>query len=171
MLERSSQHHNDPEKIAMSLFSMSDEREEIRQEKLKRMTQHSVQKRFLFYPEGHFKMIWDVVITLALVVVCFKTPADIAFAIGTSWNDMSNVVIDSLFMLDILVIFNSAFYNANYDLIDKRNEIVQNYISGWFLIDLLAVIPIDVIVDAASSVNKLVRVTRVSRLYRLVKLS
>ena len=81
-----------------------------------------------------------------------------------------DLVIDILFCLDIIVIFNSAFYNEDSEIIDDRKEIASSYLTGWFTIDLLAVIPFDSIINA-SDYNQLARVARVGRLYKLVKLT
>jgi hypothetical protein len=41
------------------------------------------------------------------------------------------------------VIFNTAFYNDDSEIIDDRKEIASSYARGWFSIDLLAIIPFD----------------------------
>ena len=41
---------------------------------------------------------------------------------------------------------------------------------GWFMIDFLAIVPFDIILNA-TQFNSLARVARVGRLYKLVKLS
>lgn len=57
--------------------------------------------------------------------------------------------IDFLFFIDIILIFNTAFYNEEMDLIDDRKKIFKSYIKGWFLIDFLAIVPFDVILNAS----------------------
>lgn len=78
--------------------------------------------------------------------------------------------VDILFGIDIIVIFNTAYYDLEVELIDDRKEIAKFYLSGWFTIDLLAIIPFDRIMNAADF-NQLARVARVGRLYKLVKLT
>ena len=51
---------------------------------------------------------------------------------------------DFIFLIDIFVNFNSAYYE-NDKLIDDRRKIVFNYLTGWFIIDLLAMLPIDLL--------------------------
>lgn len=79
-------------------------------------------------------------------------------------------VIDILFGLDVIIIFNSAYYDIETNLIDKRRQIAMNYVQGWFIIDILAIIPFDLILEA-TDFNQMIRVARVGRLYRLVKLT
>jgi len=58
-------------------------------------------------------------------------------------------VVDLLFLLDILVVFNTAYYDEDVDLVDDRKQIAKNYLKGWFTIDLLAIIPFDKIISSA----------------------
>jgi hypothetical protein len=43
------------------------------------------------------------------------------------------------------VIFNSAFYDSELNLIESRSEIFKWYMKGWFWIDFLAIVPFDLI--------------------------
>ena len=78
--------------------------------------------------------------------------------------------IDTLFMMDIIVIFNTAYYDEYLQIIDNRKLIVKQYLTGWFTIDILAIIPFNLILNATKT-NQLVRFARVGRLYKLVKLT
>lgn len=107
-------------------------------------------KPYIIYPENKKKGIWDVLITLVLLVSCIMTPLDIAFQgddVPTA-SFVFNTVIDVLFGIDVIVIFNTAYYNQDVDLIDSRRIISINYIKGWFTIDMLAIIPFDSIMNA-----------------------
>ena len=68
------------------------------------------------------------------------------------------------------MIFNSAYYDEETELIDDRKEIAKYYLKGWFTVDVLAIIPFDYILSEADF-NQLARVARVGRLYKLVKLT
>ena len=112
-----------------------------------RMTKRDTYKAFIIYPENKQKSAWDLFMTLILILTCIMTPLSIAF------NDLDNkksnngvyfdYVIDILFLIDILVIFNTAYYNEDSEIIDNRKEIASDYLKGWFIIDLLAIIPFD----------------------------
>ena len=54
-----------------------------------------------------------------------------------------NTTIDLLFVFDIIIIFNSAFYNEFNEILDDRKVIAKNYLTGWFTIDVVAIIPFD----------------------------
>ena len=81
-----------------------------------------------------------------------------------------NYVIDSLFLIDIIVIFNTAYLDEDLVLIEDRNEISCNYLRGWFFIDLLAIIPFDVFAGGSSNANGMVRLTRLGRMHKIIKL-
>jgi hypothetical protein len=67
------------------------------------------------------------------------------------------------------------------NIIDDRCEIACTYIKGWFMIDLMAVIPFEPIIamfmpketDGESGVdyNKFIRMSRMSKLYKLIKIT
>ena len=79
-------------------------------------------------------------------------------------------MVDILFTIDILVIYNSAFYDLNFILIESYKKIAFNYIRGWFFIDVLAVFPFDVILDNFTKINETARIVRLGRIYKVVKL-
>ena len=87
----------------------------VESEKIERMTRldNHEQDEWLFYPESNKKAGWDLFITFILLVSCFKSPYDIAFStdetIGA--NKIIDWVIDLLFFVDVVIIFNSGFYD------------------------------------------------------------
>lgn len=129
-------------------------------------------KTCIVYPEDPLKSYWDMLITLILMITCITTPMDIAFSennIGLS-IDYFSFFIDAMFLIDIIFIFNTAFYNSDMDIIDSRAAITKSYITGWFFIDFLAIVPFDIILNA-TQFNSMVRIARFGRLYKLVKLT
>lgn len=82
---------------------------------------------------------------------------------------MVDSIIDFLFLIDIIVNFFSAYYNEKYILIDKRTQIACNYIKGWFIVDVVSILPFNLI-SGGQNYGKLVRLTKLNRLYKLVKL-
>ena len=66
--------------------------------------------------------------------------------------------------------FNTAYYDANFMIVEDRGAISCAYLRSWFAIDLLAIIPFDLILKAGYDYNEMVRITRVGRLYKIIKL-
>ena len=115
------------------------------------MTKRENIKDYIIYPENKYKSAWDLWMTLVLVFTCIQTPLNIAFNDLDNSNDNGryvDYVIDFLFFIDILVIFNSAFYNDDSEIIDDRKEIARSYAKGWFVVDVLAIVPFDAIINA-----------------------
>lgn len=137
------------------------------------MTYRENKKKYLIYPEDRFKNFWDIFMTVVLLTTCITTPLDIAFNMEIPTSVFDNPFafsIDCMFLLDILIIFNTAFYTDEMDIIEDRKKIAVFYLKGWFLIDLIAIVPFDTILNA-SKFNSLSRVARIGRLYKLVKLT
>ena len=109
--------------------------------------------------------------TILLIFSCFTTPTQIALFddISTGWS-VVNHSIDILFLIDIMVNFNLATYNEDMDVVEDRVELAKNYLTGWFAIDLIAIIPFDLLTDSGGESNRLVRMARLGRIYRILKL-
>jgi hypothetical protein len=75
-----------------------------------------------------------------------------------------------------MINFLSAYEDEENRIVDRLDKIAWEYITGWFIIDLVAVAPInyflsDTIDDSSSSnFNKLLRLLRLPRIYRLLRL-
>mmetsp|Transcript_28161 Transcript_28161/g.42627 ORF Transcript_28161/g.42627 Transcript_28161/m.42627 type:complete len:144 (+) Transcript_28161:594-1025(+) len=123
----------------------------------------------MVYPEDVFKRVWDVFICLTLIFTCLVVPVRIAFVdFDTSVWVIINESIDAIFVADIIITFNTAFYDKDFRLIHHRKQIAITYFRSWFLIDLLAVVPFDMIMSSNSEV---VSISKLGRMYRLTKLT
>jgi hypothetical protein len=61
--------------------------------------------------------------TLILLSACIITPLDIAFQSDLNASVFDNpisLLIDFMFFIDIVIIFNTAFYDEEMDLIENR---------------------------------------------------
>ena len=112
--------------------------------------------------------------TLILLTTCILTPYTVSFLNVNHISLTIKVIeysIDTLFLMDIIIIFNTCIYDEDYVLMDNRKAIALNYVRGWFCIDFMAILPFDVIMAASSKNVKMVRIARVGRLYKLIKLT
>lgn len=125
-------------------------------------------------------MIWDVIIHTFILISCLLTPYDIAFP-DVQQNNLIFAIslhtVDSFFFLDICISFFTAFFDEDENIVDKFKLIAINYLLSWFFIDLISIIPIDWILSlistqlSSSGYNRIIRVLRVGKIYRLVKLA
>jgi len=125
----------------------------------------------LLHPEAQFKFTWDIFIIAILFFSCLVTPYRIVFVPVDSpaWKGI-NLAIDGLFFIDILITFNTAYFDDQHKLIENRKMITCTYLKTWFLIDSLAIVPFDIIFNTGNF-NEIVRLTRIGRMYKLIKLT
>jgi len=107
----------------------------------------SKQRRgWLIDPDSSVRTNWDLIISVVLIFTCLVIPVRIAFVEEDdfAWT-LINWIIDFLFFMDILINFNTAFYDSNLELVTCRKTIALNYLKTWFIIDFFAVIPFGLI--------------------------
>lgn len=151
-------------------FVVTERREKIEREK--RMREIENKKCLIVYPDQIIKTYWDILFFIILVFTCISMPYRIAFVETDTFSwEILNAIIDVFFGIDIILTFNSAYYNDNFILIDDRKTITRDYIKSWFLIDLIAIVPFDkILIGTGGDFNDMVRLARMGRLYKLVKL-
>ena len=68
-----------------------------------------------YYVLDEFKNAWDFALAIVLIFSSVMSPYRIAFVEedDTKWR-IINLVVDSAFSLDILIVFNSAYYDDDY---------------------------------------------------------
>jgi hypothetical protein len=73
----------------------------------------------------------------------------------------------------MMLCFFSAYTDYEDNVVKNRKKIISKYLSGWFIIDIVSVLPISSFADAASNgkINNLARLTRIPKLYRLIRLT
>lgn len=81
-----------------------------------------------------------------------------------------NGVVDALFFIDILVFFNSAYIDDELNIIEDRCQIAKNYLSVWFWVDLVAIVPFSWFVQSKGEAANLVRFARIGRITKILKL-
>lgn len=78
---------------------------------------------------------------ILLVHTATVQPFELAFYNSDEINFNLEVVIEALFLLDILHIFMSAYVDRDRKLETRLKVIAINYIKSWFFLDLIACIP------------------------------
>ena len=83
---------------------------------------------------------------------------------------ITDSIVDCFFGLDIIFNFFYAYFNFYEDLIVDRKKIAKRYLSTWFVIDLIAIIPLNLVLQTQRDYSSMARLARLPRLYRLVKM-
>ena len=130
-------------------------------------------KSYMVYPDDEFKDNWDMVISLILIYICLVTPVRIAFVDGedSMLFSVSGKVVDFIFFMDIILTFNMAYYDEDYVIISDRKIIAGNYVKSWFILDMFAVIPFDVLTEQSHDYNEMAKLARLSRMYKIIKIA
>lgn len=125
-------------------------------------------------PENNLKKIWDVIILQFMIYTITYLPFRVCFLDDYSESFFYyELVMQIFFGIDIVITFFTAFHNENDVLVTSKIEIALNYLRSWFVIDLIACLPLSYVLsdeqDGPSSYNNLIRLGRLSRLYRLLR--
>lgn len=127
-------------------------------------------EKFVFVPRDWFLKIWSLIILVLLLYTGSYLPYRLCFYENESieWYIFDNCT-DFVFFFDVIITFNSAYYNKNKKLVTNRKKIALTYVKSWFFIDLTACIPIQALIPSNKSYNKLVRIARLPRLYKILR--
>jgi hypothetical protein len=105
-----------------------------------------------------------------LLFTAVVSPYRIAFIETDSLNWLIvESAIDCVFGIDMILNFCFAYFDSKDEVVDLKQRIALKYLRGWFWIDFITVFPISQIMDT-SSYNKVARMARLPKLYRLIKI-
>lgn len=121
--------------------------------------------------------VWDVAVLTATVVIAVALPLEVVFPdLDAGWLRVVSGMISLLFAADILMRFSRPIVVGGRP-VTSRTMIRRHYLRGWFVVDLLAAIPFDVVAAAsgiaggtAASVLRLFALLRVLRMGRILVL-
>ena len=140
------------------------------------------------HPQSTVRFYWDAFILLLMMHTCVVLPLSIAefgFMKGVGW-DVSEQLINGLFLLDLFINMHTGYVDEKSRtlIMDARLTRVY-YLRSWFVPDLLATIPAELIVRTAMGAAgvarlsagerfllrclRLLRVLRLMRLRRILK--
>lgn len=131
---------------------------------------------WVILPSSRPRRCWLFVMFLLMLYTATITPYRICIVDESDLNWMIiETCVDCFFMLDVLMSFFTAYYDADYDLIIDRRQIFMRYLTGWFLVDAAASVPFQLFETDNNSqsqqYNKLMRLMRLPRLYKLMRLA
>lgn len=122
---------------------------------------------FVIMQENAFRNRWDMLIFCIVVLVGLVVPLRIGFQL-TGYREWLafDILVDILFIADIFVCALTT-YEVDGEVIKDRKAILHNYLRGWFIPDLLSVIPCEVLVVVLSEYTPLLSANRLIRMIRL----
>lgn len=151
-----------------------------------KMPEYKVQEvkksKYVIAHYGIFKIGWDWLILLCTFYTAIMVPYNAAFTDMESDNSKSSlysdIVVEIMFIIDIALNFRTSFIDKSGHVVYDGRLIVKHYVKGWFLLDLLAAIPFDLmfLFNRFSKLNTDVlrhlltlKLTRLLRLARLLQ--
>nr|XP_061812179.1 potassium voltage-gated channel subfamily H member 7-like [Nerophis lumbriciformis] len=133
-----------------------------------------------------FKAVWDWLILLLVIYTAILTPYSAAFLLndqeeqrrrecGYSCSPLNvvDLMVDIMFIIDILINFRTTYVNHNEEVVSHAAKIAIHYFKGWFLIDMVAAIPFDLLIFGSGSdeTTTLIGLLKTARLLRLVRVA
>lgn len=120
--------------------------------------------KFTILHYSPFKAVWDWLILLLVIYTAILTPYSAAFLLndqeeqkrrecGYSCSPLNvvDLIVDIMFIIDILINFRTTYVNQNEEVVSHPANIAIHYFKGWFLIDMVAAIPFDLLIFGSGS--------------------
>lgn len=112
--------------------------------------------KFTILHYSPFKAVWDWIILLLVIYTAIFTPYMAAFLLNETHRDknksryndpltITDLLVDVMFIIDILINFRTTYVNKNDEVVSHPGRIAIHYFKGWFLIDVVAAIPFDLL--------------------------
>jgi CRP-like cAMP-binding protein len=136
-------------------------------------------------PESPIRWKWDILMSITLMWVSIFTPLQISyFSDSMTWRNVEewpvlftlDRLVDLIFIFDMFVTLRTAWRSEEDGRLRfTQGEATLKYLGtyrtgpGWFWIDLLSVIPFEILTGANSGVTRVPRVIRIVRLLKLSK--
>ncbi|XP_058260789.1 potassium voltage-gated channel subfamily H member 4a isoform X2 [Hemibagrus wyckioides] len=144
----------------------------------------SVQKsRFILLHYSVCKALWDWLILLATFYVAVTVPYNVCFSAPDDGNHddpecdssyrstiVSDIAVEMLFILDIILNFRTTYVGPAGQVVYDARSICLHYSATWFILDLIAALPFDLLYAFNISVTSLVHLLKTVRLLRLLRL-
>ena len=118
------------------------------------------EKSNLIHHDSLFKAVWDWVILAFVIYTAIEIPFMVAFVLPSQDSGqfgalfalspiaIGNLVVDLFFIIDIPINFLSASVNKDTDeVITNLKEIAILYLKTWFVVDFIAAIPFEYVID------------------------
>jgi hypothetical protein len=113
------------------------------------LIEDAIIENFYFEPNSYFVIIIDLmVLVLTFWSMVYKplylviNNCDVKNTITSiTFNNISNLFVDVIFIIDLIINFFKSYYNFEEQLITKSNQIFYHYIKRFFFIDLISAIP------------------------------
>lgn len=139
-------------------------------------------KRLIIPETSRVKQGWDMYCMCLVLYVSLVIP----YRLGLDLPDTRPItivgyVMDLSFLLDMCLSFCSESYDPKaHKMINTHKSIAIAYIKGWFWVDLISIIPFELIfkifsnenansAESLGNFNQSIRITRITKIYKMVR--
>jgi hypothetical protein len=127
----------------------------------------------MLHLESRFKKYWDLGVLATTIGAALIIPVSVIFgATGTPIALIATVLSTLVFSADVFLSFNTSF-NYQGKVIQGKKAIALRYIKGWFTVDIVAALPLGLILTFISTPEfgaiNLIRVLALVKLFRVAK--
>ncbi|KAJ6656471.1 hypothetical protein lerEdw1_003759 [Lerista edwardsae] len=134
---------------------------------------------FILLHYGTFKAGWDGLILLATLYVAVTVPYSVCFSgikddglpeSARAPPSVCDLSVEILFILDIVLNFRTTFVSKSGQVVFDPHAIFLHYLTRWFVLDLLAALPFDLLYAFKVNVYFGAHLLKTVRLLRLLRL-
>lgn len=138
-----------------------------------------------------FKAFWDWLILFLVIYTAIVTPYVASFILTREENNKKtetegstvsiyvdplvivDYIVDVMFIIDIFINFRTTFVDINDEVVSHPCRIAVHYCKTWFLIDLVAAIPFEllILIGDTDQTTTLIGLLKTARLLRLVRVA
>ncbi|MBN1685627.1 MAG: ion transporter [Spirochaetales bacterium] len=127
----------------------------------------------MIHLESRIKKCWDLTVLVVTIGTALVIPFSVVFKnTGEPVPILLTFLSTIVFIVDMFVSFNTSFIYQGKNIEDKR-EVARRYLRGWFTIDLIAALPLGIILTflltPEGSAVHLVRVLALIKLFHVGK--
>lgn len=121
-------------------------------------------------PEDIFIVFWNIIIGILMFYTAIIMPYNVCFIdIEIQFFVIFDTFVDFIFMTDLIINCNLAYYDNENEIVKDRKKIILNYLKSWFIIDSISSLPQCLIEARFLHNSDLLRITRISKMYRLFR--
>lgn len=101
--------------------------------------------RCVLVPHSKFFIYWNLVMIALLTYTAILMPVTIVFVEENLAWQIVELMVDGLFLVDVVVNCFSAYYDLQGKLVTDKRAIIWRYFKGWMVLDIVASIPFQLI--------------------------
>lgn len=105
---------------------------------------------YMIMPNDNTKIKFDFLIMLFALYNVFFVPIQVAFEpafLDSLGFTIADAIVDTIFFIDIIICFRTIYIDENGEEHSDLGLIAKKYISSTFIIDLLSIIPFDLLLQ------------------------